>query len=86
MRSNKSPMEELIYAIILLFLAIILTFAFSPIIHSEINADIASSDHYGFTLDAGVLGALAVILDLHGLLAIMGEIVGTMALIYKTYV
>lgn len=85
MRSNKTPMDELIYAIILLFLTIILTFIFSPSIHSEINADIASSDHYGFTLSAGVLDALAVIVDLHGLLAIIGEIVGTIALIYKTY-
>ena len=78
-------MEELIYVIITLFVAIILTFAFSPIIQSEINADITSSNHYGFTLDAEVLSALSLIVDLHGLLAILGEIVGTIALVYKTY-
>lgn len=78
-------MEELISAIIILFVAIILTFAFSPIIHSEINADIASSNHLGFTLDAEVLSALSVIVDLHGILIIIGEITGAIALVSKTY-
>jgi hypothetical protein len=77
-------MDELIYIVFGLFLVIILTFAFSPIIHSEINTDIASSNQYGFTLEAEVLSALAVVVDLHGLLAIMGEIIGTFTLIFKT--
>ena len=77
-------MEELIYAIIGLFLVITLTFAFSPIIHSEINADIASSNRAGFTLDAEVLSALSVIVDLHGLLAIIIEVIAIFKLVYKS--
>ncbi len=78
-------MEGLVYGVIALFLIITLTFAFSPIIQSEINADIASSNHYGFTIDAEVLSALSVIVDLHGLVAIIVEIFGTIGLLYKSY-
>lgn len=77
-------MEELIYGIIALFLIIILTFTFSPIIHSEINTDIASSNHSGSTLDRVVLSMLSLIVDFHGLLVIFGEIFGTIALLYKS--
>lgn len=81
----KRDLRALIYAIIILFLVMILTFAFSPIIHSEINADITISNHFGFTLDAEVLSALLVIVDLHGLLVILGEIFGTAGLLYKSH-
>ncbi|MCW1295976.1 MAG: hypothetical protein OH338_03745 [Candidatus Parvarchaeota archaeon] len=78
-------MEELVYGVIALFLIITLTFALSPIIQSEINADIASSNHHGFTIDVEVLSALSVIVDLHGLVAIIVEIFGTIGLLYKSY-
>ncbi len=78
-------MDELIYVIIGLFLFIILTFTFSPIIHSAINNDIASSNHYNeFNLYAEVLSVLSIVLDLHGLLLIIAEIIATLSLIYRS--
>lgn len=77
-------MEELIYAIIVLFVAIILTLALSPIIHSGINNDITSSNQDGFTLAAGVLSVLSIMVDLHGLLTIIIEITATFYLVYKS--
>lgn len=78
-------MEKLISIGIVLTIVIILTLAFSPIIHLGINADIASSNHYGDVLDAEALGVLAIAVELHGLFAIIGEVVGAIARIYKTY-
>jgi hypothetical protein len=74
-------MVKLIYAIVVLLLVIALTLVFSQIINSRIDADIASSNHYGFTLDAKVLEALVVIVELHGLLLVIVEIITTITLV-----
>ncbi|EEZ92607.1 MAG: hypothetical protein BJBARM4_0804 [Candidatus Parvarchaeum acidiphilum ARMAN-4] len=75
-------MDKLNYAIILLLIIIILTFALSPSIHSTIESGIAGSNHYRFTLDADVLGAIALIVSLHGLLLIITESILTIRLAY----
>ena len=81
----KRDLRALIYAIIILFLVMILTFAFSPVLSSIIDTAIIQSNHYGFLLDAEVLSALLVIVDLHDLLIIFGEIFGTAWLLYKSH-
>ncbi|MCL5976477.1 MAG: hypothetical protein M1580_02680 [Candidatus Parvarchaeota archaeon] len=62
----------------------ILTFAFSPVLSSIIDTDIIQSNHYGFLLDAEVLSVLSIVLDLHGLLLIIAEIIATLSLIYRS--
>ena len=79
----KMDLKGIIYAIIILFLVIMLTLVSSPILHSSINNAIVQSNHYGFTIDAEVLGFFLLIVDLHGLLAIIIEIIVTFSLIYK---
>ena len=78
-------LKGIIYAIIILFLVIMLTLVSSPILHSSINNAIVQSNHYGFTIDAEVLGFFLLIVDLHGLLVILGEIFGTAGLLYKSH-
>lgn len=80
----KRDLRALIYAIIILFLVMILTFAFSPVLSSIIDTDIIQSNHYGFLLDAEVLSVLSIVLDLHGLLLIIAEIIATLSLIYRS--
>ena len=80
----KRDLRALIYAIIILFLVMILTFAFSPVLSSIIDTNIIQSNHYGFLLDAEVLSVLSIVLDLHGLLLIIAEIIATLSLIYRS--